>query len=133
MFFLEATNQTLYLEDCGCIPLNVARLASLAYNAVRLVVPIILIIVGMITLTSSLMAQKDDGIKKAQEKLVQKVVAAVLVFLVLTLVRFGFNIVSDAVSDEERDNVWKCATFMLTGDGTMNMKTTQTCNVVRKK
>lgn len=132
MFFLAPVEETLYLRDCGCIPVHIADLTSLAYNSIRIFVPVILIVVGMITLASSLMSQKDDEIKKAQSKLIQKVIAAVAVFLVFTLVQFAFNIVSNTVTDTQKDNIWKCIDYMLNHDENTQMITTKTCNVVNK-
>ncbi len=128
MLFLD--DIAYYLTDCGCIPLHLARLASLAYNIIRVLVPVVLILVGMITLTKSILGQKDDDLKKAQTSVIKKVVAAVIVFLVMTSVQFTLNMVSGAMSKTDKDNMWECVTYMLTGEG--NIKTSENCNVINK-
>jgi len=129
MLFLD--DVAYYLTECGCIPLHLARLVSLAYNLIRVGVPVALVIVGMITLTKSILGQKEDDLKKAQSSVIKKVVAAVLVFLVMTLVQSTLNLVSGAISEKDKNNMWKCVTFMLTGEG--NLATSQVCNVTEKE
>lgn len=53
---------------------------------VQIAVPIILILVGMTDLTRAVTEKDDSKIKDAQSKLIKKSVAAVAVFLVMTLV-----------------------------------------------
>lgn len=53
---------------------------------IKIAVPIILIIVGMIEMTKAVMSKKDDEIKAAQISLVKKSIAAVSVFLITTIV-----------------------------------------------
>ena len=56
------------------------------YLGIIIVVPIILIFVGMLDLAKAVTEKKDDDIKKAQQSLIKKAVAAALVFLVPFLV-----------------------------------------------
>lgn len=60
---------------------------------IKIVVPILLILSGMIQMTKAVMAGKDDDIKKATTGLIWKIIAAVCVFLVLTLVTFLMSII----------------------------------------
>lgn len=53
---------------------------------IKIAVPIILIVIGMMDLAKAVTSKKEDDIKNAQTALVKKAVAAVAVFLVLTLV-----------------------------------------------
>ena len=66
--------------------------------AIKVIVPIILIITGMITLGKAVMAQKDDEIKKAQGLLIKKVAYAVAVFLVIQIVSIVIGLVSSSSS-----------------------------------
>ena len=56
------------------------------YIGIMIVVPIILIFVGMFDLAKAVTEKKDEDIKKAQQSLIKKAIAAVLVFLVPFLV-----------------------------------------------
>ncbi len=53
--------------------------------AIKVVVPLLLIVTGMIALAQAVMKQDEKDIKKAQGILIQKLIAAVLVYLVITI------------------------------------------------
>lgn len=72
---------------------------------IKVVVPILLIISGMIDLAQAVMKQDEKDIKKAQSLLVKKLIAGVLVFLVVTIV----SIVVGLVSSDEWEDCTKCA------------------------
>ena len=62
------------------------RIVGIVVWAIKVVVPIILIVMGMIDLAKAV-AEKDEGkIKSAQTLLVRRAITAVLVFLVVTFV-----------------------------------------------
>ncbi len=96
------------------IPGDLVRIIHYIYLAIQVVVPIILIIFGMIELAKSLASQKEDEIKKAQGSLFRKLILAVLVFLVFSIVRLVFNF---ATSDnEDAESVWSCVSQLINGD-----------------
>ena len=72
---------------------DIVRIIRFVYNAVKIGVPIILIIVGMFDMGKAITQQKEDEIKKAQSLLVKKAVAALIVFLMFALVQLIVNIV----------------------------------------
>ena len=67
------------------------RLVGMVILAVKIVVPIILIVVGMIKLAQAVGDQ--DDVAKATKALVQKLIIAVLVFLVATIVGVVMNLI----------------------------------------
>lgn len=64
----------------------VLRIVGIVILGIKIVVPIILIIVGMIDLAKAVTEKSEDNIKKAQQALIKKAITAVLVFLVATIV-----------------------------------------------
>ena len=71
--------------------------------AIKVVVPLLLIVSGMITMADAVMKKDEKDIKKAQNTLVQKLIAAVIVFLVIQITSIVVNLVAD--------DSWKgCAT-----------------------
>ena len=62
--------------------------------AIKIVVPIMLIIVGMIGLAKAVAGKDESEVKKAQQELVKKAIAAVLVFLVVTIVSILMSVVN---------------------------------------
>lgn len=62
--------------------------------AIKVVVPLLLIISGMITMAKAVMEKKEDDIKKAQNLLIKKVIAAVIVYLVITITKVVISLVA---------------------------------------
>ena len=87
---------------CGTttIPQQIADIIKFVYNAIRIAVPLLLVIVGMFEMGKAVTAGKEDEIKKAQGLLVKKAVAAVLVFLMMSLVKMIISVVGG--TDTER-------------------------------
>lgn len=65
---------------------GVIAILSFILKIVQWVVPIILILLGTIDLVKAVIAGKDDDIKKHQQTLIKRVIAAVIVFLVPLIV-----------------------------------------------
>lgn len=80
--------------------------------AIKVVVPIILIVSGMYTMAKAVMEKKEDDIKKAQDLLIKKVIAAVLVFLVVTVT----TMIVDLVGSGEWKECAKCALHLPDGN-----------------
>lgn len=81
------------LEDfvfSGTLP----RLTALIITIIQVGVPILLIFFGMLDLGKAVMAQKEDEIKKGQQVFVKRLIAAVLVFLVIFVVKTVVGAVS---------------------------------------
>lgn len=60
---------------------------------IKIAVPIILIVVGMMDMAKAVTEKSEDAIKKAQTELVKKAVAAIVVFLIATLVTLLTNLI----------------------------------------
>lgn len=70
---------------------GVFGLVGWAILIIKIAVPVILILVGMIDMTKAILSKNDDEIKAAQGGLVKKAIAAVAVFLVIQIVVFLFQ------------------------------------------
>ena len=64
----------------------IMTLVGYVIYGIKVVVPVILIVIGMIDLTKAIMSKDDSEIKKAQVSLVKKLVIGVCVYLVITIV-----------------------------------------------
>ena len=75
----------------------------------KIVIPILLIIFGMMDLGKAVVGAKDDEIKKATKSLAMRAIAAVVIFLIPTIVGFIFTIVGDfGTVSKDYDNCAKC-------------------------
>ena len=87
---------------------SVIRLVKSVITLIQWGIPFVLILFGMIDLGKAVMSSKEDEMKKAQGTLIKRVIYAVAVFLVVTLVMFVMNLVSDAeVKGDPDTNSWQ--------------------------
>lgn len=77
------------------IPMKIAQIIGLAIRFIQVVVPILLIVWGMLDLGKAVMAQKEDEIKKGQHTFIKRLVAAAIVFFVVTIVTMLIGLVAD--------------------------------------
>lgn len=99
--------------DAYDIPAQVPSLISFAVNLLKIATPIILIIISIITLVKAIASTKEDEIKKAQNSLVRKVMSAVIVFFVISIVQFVILKVAD---DRDHKSITACLTCFLNND-----------------
>lgn len=80
------------------VPVQLTNITSTIVTAIQIAVPIMLIIWGMLDFGKAVAAGKDDEIKKAQGLFTKRLVAAIIVFLVVVIVRFVLGVFVDAES-----------------------------------
>lgn len=99
------------------IPNIIPNITSMVVTIIKIAVPVILIIMGMLDLGKAVMAQKDDEIKKAQSTFIKRIIAAVLVFFVVSIVTLVFSILANADDDKTIDNdtITGCINLFLNG------------------
>ena len=95
------------------IPDAIPKIVSLVVNLIKIAVPIILIIMGMMDLGKAVMAQKEDEIKKGQQTFIKRLIAAAVVFFIVAIVQLLFSVLSAA--DVSNDNIWNCVDTFLNG------------------
>lgn len=86
------------LGDTG-LPSKLAYSLHLIILAIQIVVPFLLIVWGMLDLGKAVIAQKEDEIKKGQQLFVKRIIAAVLVFFVITITTLVVNLVAEDSTD----------------------------------
>ena len=95
-----------FLKVSYCDDLDpVIRLVKSFISLIRFGVPIILIVMGTIDLAKAVLSSKEDEMKKAQGALVKRLIYAVAVFLVVTIVTVVMGMVAD--SGAKGGNSWK--------------------------
>lgn len=110
---LDAIN-TKAVYECGSLDLSfsgmIPNVVHLIIVIIEIVVPILLVIFGLLDMAKAVMAQKEDEIKKGQQTLIKRVIAAIVVFFVVALVRLIVTFVSG-----EDDNVISCFNCFVNG------------------
>ena len=99
--------------DTYDIPTEVPSIVSYVVNLLKIITPIILIIVSIITLLKALAASNEDEIKKAQKSLTRKIIGAVMVFVIISIVQFVILKVAD---ESEANSVSSCMSCFLNND-----------------
>ena len=85
--------------SCGTItdiPASIPKTVNIIYKVIQIFVPLVLIIFGMIDMAKAVMGSKEDEIKKGQQTLIKRIIAAAIVFFVFAAIKLVVSIVSDS-------------------------------------
>lgn len=115
ILFLVVPTQIAAESVKGCnltdIPEALPIFISNIINLFKIVIPILLIIMGMFDFIRAVMSNDEKQMKEAQSRFIRRIIAAVLVFFVVAIVQFVFDVVG---SDNE--NVVGCIDCFVNGD-----------------
>ncbi len=102
---------------CAQIPSGIFNLTSLVIMAIQVIVPILLIIWGMIDFVKAVIGGDENKIKDAQKVFIRRIIAAVLVFLMVTIVKLVINLVGQIGGEdvENTDSLWNCVDQFING------------------
>ena len=104
---------------CGTMIPKIAaiipKLTSTAVDIIKIVVPVLLIIFGMMDLMKGVIAQKEDEIKKAQGLFVKRLISAAIVFFVFIVVELVFNLIAGN-TESNSDKIWECVNCFINND-----------------
>lgn len=106
------------LQACGFdyMPAKLPDFTSGLYNVIKLLVPILLIIMGMIDFTKAVMASDEKKMKESQKKFINRLIAGVVVFLIMAVVQFVFKQID--TTTEYKNGFANCINCILNGDKT---------------
>ncbi len=87
----------------------VPAFTSMLMDAIKVIIPLLLIVYGMIDLAKAVMSNDEKTMKEAQGKLIKRFVYAVIVFFVVALVQLVFGMLASASDGEvDKGNVTSC-------------------------
>ena len=96
----------MYVLDFVCNNmLAVLDVARFALTAIQYVVPVLLILWGTIDLLKSVIAGKEDDIKKNQKVLIRRIISGVLVFFIPLFVK----VILGLVGADSWKACWQCS------------------------
>ena len=96
------------------IPGKLINIVSTIILVIKFGVPILLIIFGMLDLGKAVIASKEDEIKKGQQMFIKRLIAAIIVFFVITVVQVVVNLATSD-SDTGDSNIWDCVDVFIKG------------------
>jgi len=99
------------------IPGAVFNLVHYVVLIIQIVVPILLIIWGMLDFAKAVVGGDEDKIKAGQKVFIKRLIAAVLVFLVVTVVKLLVGLVGQLGVEGAagNDSVWACVEKFING------------------
>lgn len=94
--FISLISTSVFARECfTCggtyFPTAIATLVRNLYNLVKLLVPVLIIIMGMVDLLKAVMASDEKKMEESKPKLIKKLIAGVVIFLIFTIVQFVFK------------------------------------------
>lgn len=91
---------------------NIWHLVGLVVYILKIVIPLILIVMGMIDLGKAVINSDEKAINKAVGTLIKRFIAAVVVFFIPTIVNAIFGVIGIIGGNSEADynNCVKCVT-----------------------
>lgn len=76
-------------------PLVLGSGVSIVYVIIRIVVPVLLVVTGMISFFKAILSSKvEDELQNAKKSLVNKVLAAIIIFFIISIVNFVIALVA---------------------------------------
>ena len=102
-------------DICGLIDNDLAELIHTIIVFLKIVIPVLLIIFGMLDFGKGVIAKKEDEITAGRKIFIKRVISAVLIFFVVTIVQLTINIFDDK-NDTGTSDIWDCANMILNGE-----------------
>ena len=94
-------------------PESIVKVTHLLYLGILIAVPVVLVIFGMLDLFKGLYAQKEDEIKKGQQMLLKRLIAAAIVFFAFLIVKLVIGFASNKGS---ANRIIQCAECFIDGN-----------------
>ncbi len=123
LYILDVSDSTLC--EGILVPNALFNVVSTIITGIKIVVPILLIIWGMLDFTKSVVAKKEEDIKKYQKAFVSRLISALIVFLIIFIVQLAVNLVSGVEDQTNPDgttvsDIWSCSKKFINGVDTNN-------------
>jgi hypothetical protein len=99
------------MEKCSKID---SELSTFVHNIILLIktaVPIILVLFGMLDFAKGVIASKEDEIKKGQQTFFKRLIAATIVFFMVSFTQLIIGILDNQTNGE----IWNCANLIMNG------------------
>lgn len=102
---------------------KIPNTVSTIITVIKIAVPVLLVIFGMLDLMKGITAQKDDEIKKGQQLFIKRLISGALVFFVFTIVQMIISF----VANEDKTNMMTCVQCFINGECTYEKKSNGKC------
>lgn len=115
------------------IPVGIGVITRNIYNVVKLGIPILIIIFGIVDFARATIAGKEDDMNSSKGRFIRRIIAGFAVLLMFVIVQFVFNILVDASSGDDeslsKDSMQACISCFLFDEGDCNIEDYNHCPV----
>ncbi len=94
-------NNKVSCGKMGSFNRKIPEITSWIVTIVEILVPVLLTIFGAFDFVKAITGQKDDEIKKGQQIFIKRIIAAVLIFFVVSITRLVVSLVSSGSNEKE--------------------------------
>lgn len=125
MFILLGISSPVFAKDiASCdaaistdviIDQRIPEVVSTIINVIKIAVPVLLVIFGMLDLFKGLSAQKEDEIKKGQQMFIKRLISGALVFFVFIIVQLLVSFAAGGKNGENK-TIMDCANCFINND-----------------
>lgn len=84
--------------------ISLPKFTNRLYDILKILTPVVIIVTGMLDMLKATTAQKEDEMKKAQKKFINRLLAGIVVFLVFAIV----EVIVGLIARDNSDNVMNC-------------------------
>ena len=115
MLLLSSNVLAVNIQGCSVdaeIDVKIANAVHTIILVIQIVVPVLIVIFGSLDFAKAVIAQKEDEIKKGQQTFIKRLIAGVIVFFVVVVVKL---VVSFAAGENDKDDILNCADCFLNG------------------
>ena len=108
------------LCDGVLIPNQLFNAVATIIKVIKIAVPILLIIWGMLDFAKSVIAKNEDDVKKYRKSFISRVISAIIVFLIVFVVQLTVNLISSVEDTTNEDgqtisDIWSCSKKFING------------------
>ena len=90
--------------DLGFLP----AITSLIVTVIKVAIPVLIVILGMIDLTKAVMSGDEKVVKENQGKLIKRFVYAIIIFVLVSLVTLVFSIIGSKADEGDLTSCIDC-------------------------
>ena len=93
------------------IPEMVPKITKTIVLAIQVLVPVLLVVFGMIDLLKSIIANKEDEIKKGQRVLIKRLMVSAMIFSIVAIVKFVVTV----FAEDNKNGMMNCVNCFVSG------------------
>ena len=97
------------------VPYKIISFIGNIINTIKIIVPILLIIMGIVDMAKAVVSNDDKKMKESTKTFIKRTIYAVLVFFVIAIVQFVFKTLEKSMADKEND-LLSCVSCIIGND-----------------